>query len=110
MPRMDGFELTRRIKVKHRLPVILVTGMGEEEHRRKGLEAGADAYVVKSTFQGTGCSRSSSSLCEHLTGARLRTFAGHRGIGTSVAISHAGRFVASGNSDKTILIWDNSQP
>jgi two-component system, chemotaxis family, sensor kinase CheA len=54
MPRMDGFELTRQIKSKHRLPVILVTAMEKEEHRRKGLEAGADAYLVKSTFQGEG--------------------------------------------------------
>lgn len=54
MPRMDGFELTRQIKAKHRLPVILVTAMEKDEHRRKGLEAGADAYVVKSTFQGEG--------------------------------------------------------
>jgi DNA-binding response OmpR family regulator len=28
--------------------------MEKEEARRKGLEAGADAYVVKSTFQGEG--------------------------------------------------------
>jgi two-component system chemotaxis sensor kinase CheA len=54
MPRMDGFELTRQVKVKYHLPVILVTGMEKEEARRKGLEAGADAYVVKSTFQGEG--------------------------------------------------------
>lgn len=54
MPRMDGFELVRQIKAKHRLPVILVTALEKEEHRRKGLEAGADAYVVKSTFQGEG--------------------------------------------------------
>jgi len=54
MPRMDGFELTRQIKSKYRLPVILVTGMEKEEARRKGLEAGADAYVIKSTFQGEG--------------------------------------------------------
>jgi two-component system, chemotaxis family, sensor kinase CheA len=54
MPRMDGFELTRQVKAKHHLPVILVTAMEKEEHRRKGLEAGADAYVVKSTFQGKG--------------------------------------------------------
>jgi two-component system chemotaxis sensor kinase CheA len=54
MPRMDGFELTRQVKAKYRLPVILVTGMEKEEARRKGLEAGADAYVVKSTFQGEG--------------------------------------------------------
>ena len=54
MPRMDGFELTRQVKAKYHLPVILVTGMEKEEARRKGLEAGADAYVVKSTFQGEG--------------------------------------------------------
>jgi two-component system chemotaxis sensor kinase CheA len=28
--------------------------MEKEEHRRRGLDAGADAYVVKSTFQGEG--------------------------------------------------------
>lgn len=54
MPRLDGMELTRRIKTRYGLPVILVTGLEKEEQRRKGLEAGADAYVVKSTFQGAG--------------------------------------------------------
>lgn len=54
MPRMDGFQLTHEIKTKHGLPVILVTSMESEEHRRRGLEAGADAYVVKSAFEGEG--------------------------------------------------------
>jgi len=54
MPRLNGFDLTRQIKSKFRLPVILVTGREKEEHRREGLEAGADAYVVKSTFEGKG--------------------------------------------------------
>jgi two-component system chemotaxis sensor kinase CheA len=54
MPRMNGFELTRQLKAQFSLPVILVTGMEKEEHRREGLAAGADAYVVKSTFQGKG--------------------------------------------------------
>jgi len=54
MPRMDGFQLTHEIKSKHGLPVILVTSMESEKHRRRGLEAGADAYVVKSTFEGEG--------------------------------------------------------
>jgi len=54
MPRMDGFELARQVKAKHGLPVILVTGLEKEEARRKGLEAGADAYLSKSTFQGEG--------------------------------------------------------
>lgn len=54
MPRLNGFDLTRQIKSKYRLPVILVTGREKEEHRREGLEAGADAYVVKSTFEDQG--------------------------------------------------------
>ncbi len=51
MPRLNGFDLVRHIKQKWGLPVILVTGREKEEHRREGLEAGADAYVVKSTFE-----------------------------------------------------------
>ena len=53
MPRMDGFELTRRIKADEataHLPVILVTTLGSDEHRRQGMRAGADAYVVKTEF------------------------------------------------------------
>ena len=54
MPRLNGFDLTRQIKSKFGLPVILVTGREKEEHRREGLEAGADAFVIKSTFEGEG--------------------------------------------------------
>lgn len=54
MPRMNGFELTRQIKSRFGLPVVLVTGLEKEEDRRQGFQAGADAYVVKSTFQGEG--------------------------------------------------------
>ena len=54
MPRLNGFDLTRQIKAKFALPVILVTAKEQEAHRREGLEAGADAYIVKSTFQGEG--------------------------------------------------------
>jgi two-component system chemotaxis sensor kinase CheA len=54
MPRMSGLELTRQVKSQFGFPIILVTGMEKEEHRREGLAAGADAYVVKSTFEGEG--------------------------------------------------------
>ena len=54
MPRLNGFDLARRIKAKYALPIILVTGREKEEHRREGLAAGADAYVVKSTFEDQG--------------------------------------------------------
>jgi two-component system, chemotaxis family, sensor kinase CheA len=54
MPRLNGFDLTRQIKSRFGFPVILVTGREREEHRVEGLEAGADAYVVKSTFEDRG--------------------------------------------------------
>ena len=53
MPRMDGFELTSRIRADERfsrLPVVLVTSMDSSEDRKKGINAGADAYIVKSSF------------------------------------------------------------
>lgn len=53
MPEMDGFVLTEKIKQDERfknLPVVLVTSLESVQHRIRGLEAGADAYVVKSTF------------------------------------------------------------
>jgi two-component system chemotaxis sensor kinase CheA len=53
MPRMDGFELARAVRQSGRfarLPVVLLTGLATEADRRRGLEAGADAYLVKSAF------------------------------------------------------------
>ncbi len=53
MPRMDGLELTARIRQHphlERLPVILVTSLDSEQDRRRGVEAGADAYIVKGAF------------------------------------------------------------
>jgi two-component system, chemotaxis family, sensor kinase CheA len=53
MPRMDGIALCRRIRSSARfatLPIVLVTGLGSDEDRARGLEAGADAYIVKSSF------------------------------------------------------------
>lgn len=50
MPRMDGLELTRRVKAHPKLarvPVILVTSLGSQEDRASGLKAGADGYLVK---------------------------------------------------------------
>jgi len=53
MPGMDGFELTSRVRsddrLKH-LPVVLVTSLDSPEDRRRGLEAGADAYITKGAF------------------------------------------------------------
>ena len=47
MPGQDGYELTKEIKKKIKVPIILLTAKGEVENRIKGLELGADDYVGK---------------------------------------------------------------
>lgn len=50
MPRLDGFELTRRIRASdafEHLPVVLVTGQDEPEDITRGAEVGADEYLIK---------------------------------------------------------------
>lgn len=53
MPRMNGLELCKKIRSGRNadLPIIMVTSLGNEAEMKKGLEAGADAYIVKSDFQ-----------------------------------------------------------
>lgn len=53
MPRMDGFELTARLRQREEtrnLPILVVTSLEKEEHKRRGLEVGASAYIVKNAF------------------------------------------------------------
>jgi two-component system, chemotaxis family, sensor kinase CheA len=53
MPRLDGVALTEAVRGSPRfraLPVVLVTGRASEQDRARGLQAGADAYLVKSAF------------------------------------------------------------
>jgi len=53
MPRMNGFELTAKIKKNEKLkeiPVILVTSLESRDDRERGIDAGANAYIIKSRF------------------------------------------------------------
>ena len=53
MPRMDGLELCRKIRSTPSvasIPLILVTSLDKPEEKMEGLEAGADAYITKSSF------------------------------------------------------------
>jgi len=47
MPGQNGFELTKEIKKKSNVPIILLTAKGEVENRIQGLELGADDYLGK---------------------------------------------------------------
>jgi two-component system chemotaxis sensor kinase CheA len=53
MPRMNGFDLTARIRADNKLadlPVILVTALESREDKERGIDVGANAYIVKSSF------------------------------------------------------------
>jgi len=50
MPGMDGYEVTKRLKVDAKLkdiPIMLVTALNGEDDKKKGLEAGADEFINK---------------------------------------------------------------
>ena len=54
MPGMTGFELTKKVRQREDsrdMPVIIVSSLASDEHRRLGMEAGAQAYIVKGNFQ-----------------------------------------------------------
>lgn len=53
MPNLDGLELTARIRCHQEyseLPIVLVTSLATDEDRRRGADAGANAYITKSSF------------------------------------------------------------
>jgi two-component system chemotaxis sensor kinase CheA len=50
---MSGFELTARVRKDKKLgelPVVLVTALESREDRERGIDVGANAYIVKSSF------------------------------------------------------------
>ena len=53
MPRLNGLDLTARIRADQKfaeLPVVLVTGLETREDRERGIDVGANAYIVKGSF------------------------------------------------------------
>ena len=47
MPELDGFEACERIRAYSNIPIIMLTAKGQEEHRVRALDLGADDYIVK---------------------------------------------------------------
>jgi two-component system chemotaxis sensor kinase CheA len=53
MPRMNGFQMVQKLKQSDQykdIPVIMVTALERDEEKRRGIEVGASAYIVKSSF------------------------------------------------------------
>src|SRR5271165_6009711 len=47
LPRLDGFEVLKSLRARSNVPVLMLTGLGEEADRIVGLEIGADDYLPK---------------------------------------------------------------
>jgi DNA-binding NarL/FixJ family response regulator len=100
MPGMDGFETTRRIKVKRELrhiPVIFMTGLSETEHIVEGFKAGGVDYLTKPIVPEEVIVR----MRVHLANAR-QTHSAHE------ALDDARRFLLSVDADGHIL-WATPQ-
>ena len=53
MPGINGFELASRIRknpAHKETPIVILSSLSKDEHRRKGIEVGAQAYIVKGRF------------------------------------------------------------
>jgi DNA-binding response OmpR family regulator len=47
LPKVDGWEVCRAIRSRSQVPIILLTGLDQEQHKIRGLDLGADDYVTK---------------------------------------------------------------
>ena len=47
MPEMDGYEFCRLVREISKAPIMMLSGLGQEANKIKGLDLGADDYVVK---------------------------------------------------------------
>ncbi len=57
MPNMDGFTLTERLRQEENYrdkPIVIITSREKEEDKRRGIQVGADAYIVKGDFDQSG--------------------------------------------------------
>jgi two-component system chemotaxis sensor kinase CheA/two-component system sensor histidine kinase and response regulator WspE len=66
MPVLDGIDLTRRVKASARfarLPIVILSSLSAPEERRRGVDAGADAYLVKGELEPEELAATLERLC-----------------------------------------------
>ncbi|MBK9518970.1 MAG: response regulator [Anaeromyxobacter sp.] len=66
MPVLDGIDLTRRVRATARftkLPVLILSSLSAPEERRRGVDAGADAYLVKGELDPEALAAALDRLC-----------------------------------------------
>lgn len=62
LPKLDGWQVCERIRSHSMVPVILLTGLDQEQHKIRGLDLGADDYVTKPFSAGEFMARVRANL------------------------------------------------
>ncbi|MDO3675900.1 response regulator transcription factor [Paenibacillus ehimensis] len=72
LPKVDGFEICRKIRDKHDIPILMVSAKKEEIDKIRGLGLGADDYIIKPFSPGELVARVKAHLSryERLLGSR----------------------------------------
>nr|WP_254777328.1 response regulator [Paenibacillus sp. cl6col] len=47
MPKLDGWELCRKLREQGEFPILMITAKGDQDHKIKGLHLGTDDYLTK---------------------------------------------------------------
>ena len=64
LPGMNGFEIVRNMRMRDdQTPVLMLTARGETGDRVTGLDVGADDYLVKPCWRGSGPCRAAGPIC-----------------------------------------------
>jgi DNA-binding response OmpR family regulator len=62
LPKLDGWEVCRAIRAYSQVPILLLTGLDQEQHKIRGLDLGADDYVTKPFSSGELMARVRAAL------------------------------------------------
>ena len=84
LPNVSGIEVCRQLKMSGdtaRIPVIMLSARSEETDKVRGLETGADDYVIKTLFRGRASGAAAHAVASHPSGGggRAAGIRGHRG-------------------------------
>lgn len=95
MPKVDGYAVTREIRLQSDVPIIILTALGDVNERVSGLEMGADDYVIK-PFSPKELEARVKSVLRRVETRRATTQGGIEGEGTTPATGSQGAYTPTG--------------
>jgi len=112
MPGQNGYDLTKEVKKRIKVPIILLTAKGEVENRIKGLELGADDYIGKPFEPKELLLRIKNIINKQSKiNLKLKYYIGHAEIDLNkMTINFNNHLKKINNSEKKILIEMLSNP